>query len=430
MDCLFTVPVLPSIWLLLVTFVRADSNDSRSDDSVGWQTGPDYRGTLSLVWTCLSTIFACTWTVLHLNLPSRFDTTRQKVFRKIKWMAVNILFPEFIFSKSVCDLRLALEELRQFDEKMREKEWLSEWQVPFYVDHMEWVSTWRWKVKYPQQASRLYRLLCLKIPPNTALVEESEPPRDSEREPPVHFSNTQTWTVIHSYYAQMGGLLYWNGTHVDRNMKPEYVALNGYKLTSRFEWPALLRHPLDHLYLTGKDIQDKSKADLLAKGVAVLQITWLIFSIAIRGVWGLPITQLEIATIAFALMAIATYIVNWWKPKDVSEATILPYLVCEGRLSSEHRLAETAFPGGFDERSSRPFIYSNSFMGRLWLQRDPETDEHKRLRATDARVLNDQVPMEGEFPAMFRLLAASSLVFGGLHLSPLIPSLYAGGWLV
>jgi hypothetical protein len=80
----------------------------------GWEAGPTSRGTLSLLWGCLLTIFACTWTVLHLNVPGLEDGMWWKL-RKIKWMAITILFPEFILSKAVCDLRLAICELHEFD---------------------------------------------------------------------------------------------------------------------------------------------------------------------------------------------------------------------------------------------------------------------------------------------------------------------------
>ncbi|GAB1314002.1 hypothetical protein MFIFM68171_04212 [Madurella fahalii] len=66
-------------------------------------------GTLSLVWT---TIFACTWTVLHLNVPGRNESAWRRGLRKTKWITINMLFFEFVFSKAVCDLRLALDELR------------------------------------------------------------------------------------------------------------------------------------------------------------------------------------------------------------------------------------------------------------------------------------------------------------------------------
>ncbi|KAH8757919.1 hypothetical protein F5883DRAFT_358875, partial [Diaporthe sp. PMI_573] len=58
----------------------------------------------------------------------------------------------------------------------------------------------------------------------------------------------------------------------------------------------------------------RSKADWLAKGISMLQMTWLIINVIVRGTTGLPITQLEISASAFAVMAIGIYMANWWKP--------------------------------------------------------------------------------------------------------------------
>jgi len=83
-----------------------------SELTVGWQAGPTQRGTLTLIYSCLVTVFACTWTVLHLNVPGLDDGPWIKALRKAKWMAITVLFPKFILSKAICDLRLALTLLR------------------------------------------------------------------------------------------------------------------------------------------------------------------------------------------------------------------------------------------------------------------------------------------------------------------------------
>ena len=31
---------------------------------------PDGRGTVDLLWTCLGTVFLCTWTIQRLDIPS------------------------------------------------------------------------------------------------------------------------------------------------------------------------------------------------------------------------------------------------------------------------------------------------------------------------------------------------------------------------
>lgn len=62
----------------------------------GWVDSPNGRGTYDIVWTCFFTIFVCTFTVLHLNVPSPHDHYRHILFRKIKWMTFAIVVPEVV----------------------------------------------------------------------------------------------------------------------------------------------------------------------------------------------------------------------------------------------------------------------------------------------------------------------------------------------
>ncbi|KAF3761385.1 hypothetical protein M406DRAFT_281352, partial [Cryphonectria parasitica EP155] len=319
MACRLSLSVLLLAWLITAVNAQDLADNSTTNVLVGWQTGPDTRSTLGLIWSCLGTIFACTWTVLHLNLPGLDDTTWEKTLRKVKWLAINILFPEFIFSKAVCDLRLALEELRE-----------------------------------------------------------------SETE--------QKWTAVHSYYAQMGGLL---KLHYILH-GPAYSVFTACMLTPQYKWNKNSDHPLVHLVLSKDDIQDKSKADWLLKGIAVLQITWLIVSVAARHTTKLPITQLEIATVAFAIMAVAIYLASWWKPKDVSRPTVLQ--------------------GGYDGYFAEGVIHRTQRLTLRLLSPTRAADESKsREESYCERVQNDVVWMGGNNPPMFVLMAISSMVFGGLH---------------
>jgi hypothetical protein len=60
----------------------------------GWVGSPDERGTLDIVWSCVSTLFICLWSMLHLNLPSRKDTFWNIFWRKARWLLLGILAPE------------------------------------------------------------------------------------------------------------------------------------------------------------------------------------------------------------------------------------------------------------------------------------------------------------------------------------------------
>jgi hypothetical protein len=73
---------------------------------------PNVRGTMQIVWSCLSIIVICTWTIQHLNVPvqarprSNFQSFLRTLYlfrRKVKWMIVTLLGPEFMVGKSLAD---------------------------------------------------------------------------------------------------------------------------------------------------------------------------------------------------------------------------------------------------------------------------------------------------------------------------------------
>uniref|UniRef100_L2G741 Uncharacterized protein n=1 Tax=Colletotrichum fructicola (strain Nara gc5) TaxID=1213859 RepID=L2G741_COLFN len=348
--------------------MTSDAASKLGADIVGWTPGPETRGTLSLVWSCVITIFACTWTVLHLNVPGRDEKPLAIALRKAKWMAINMFFPEFIFSKAVCDLRLALDELRDFEENLLSLKKSSD---------------------------------CLRLDPSESTSTENIQKSPRRRKVPVRWRTIQTWTIVHSYYAQMGGLLHpsptkpYQGSAKDQSYDPIYYCLTGSKLTSRYRWNLNQPPPLDNLILRDRDVKDKSKADWLLKTIAVFQIAWLILGVTIRGIIGLPITQLEIATVSFAVMAMLTYAANWWKPKDISQPTILQKF--RGRSEVEVQSGSQ----------------TQSFM--RWIWSPAKAADEARIVQDVSRVPNDVVSMEGHAPYMIVLMTFSSLAFGALH---------------
>ncbi len=62
----------------------------------GWVSQPNGRGTFDIIWNSLITIFLCTWTSLHLNVPSLKETYWQRRSRKLRWMVQAVIGPEFI----------------------------------------------------------------------------------------------------------------------------------------------------------------------------------------------------------------------------------------------------------------------------------------------------------------------------------------------
>ena len=91
---------LLTILTLILHFAIASavstSNATSSGHREGWVSQPDGRGTFDIIWSSLFTIFLCTWTSLHLNVPALKETYWQQCVRKFKWMVMAIMAPEFL----------------------------------------------------------------------------------------------------------------------------------------------------------------------------------------------------------------------------------------------------------------------------------------------------------------------------------------------
>ena len=69
----------------------------------GWVSEPNGRGTWSILWSCLATIFLCTWSAMHLDVPECHDSW-YLFFQKLRWMLVAIMAPELILYSTVLRL--------------------------------------------------------------------------------------------------------------------------------------------------------------------------------------------------------------------------------------------------------------------------------------------------------------------------------------
>ncbi|TFK65787.1 hypothetical protein BDN72DRAFT_180077 [Pluteus cervinus] len=112
------------------------------------------------------------------------------------------------------------------------------------------------------------------------------------------------WTKVHGQFAQMGGFA----------RKDNRRVLHPYPLRR------LLRDgrvDVEELQLTEKEIQDKSKGDILSKILVSFQTTWFVFECIARLQQGLPLIELEVVTLAFATLNLFTYALWWYKPLNV-----------------------------------------------------------------------------------------------------------------
>ncbi|KIK64257.1 hypothetical protein GYMLUDRAFT_437380 [Collybiopsis luxurians FD-317 M1] len=194
------------------------------------------RSTSEIVWSCITTIFACTWVAVHPNVPFIHASNRELLWRRAKILAVALIAPEFVIIWAANQLRSAFHAVRTLRE----------------------------------------------------------------------FDACQHWTMTHGMFLVMGGFML-----TDASGKISQVLQEKNLAHLLFQGDIVLPH------ISESEIMDRSKGDALAKTLVLIQTTWFIAQVISRAVLHLPITELELTTVAFALLNFFTYALWWKKPLDV-----------------------------------------------------------------------------------------------------------------
>jgi len=113
------------------------------------------------------------------------------------------------------------------------------------------------------------------------------------------------WILAHGFFATMGGFMEYEGNQPIRVLLPDELEL--YSLTGNGDFPRISK----------AEINGKSKGDAISKFVVILQTGWFVAQCIARGVQGLPITELELATVAFAALNFVIYLLWWDKSQNV-----------------------------------------------------------------------------------------------------------------
>jgi hypothetical protein len=99
---------------------------------------------------------------------------------------------------------------------------------------------------------------------------------------------------------------------------------------------------LDHLSrkrcISENEIKDRSKGDALAKTIVLIQLIWFLTQIIVRRVLQLPITPLEITTVAYIAVSGILYGIWWKKPKDVRHP--IGITLTDGKHQSKYQIAK------------------------------------------------------------------------------------------
>ncbi|KAL8992313.1 MAG: hypothetical protein Q9169_007197 [Polycauliona sp. 2 TL-2023] len=245
---------------------------------------PGGRGTWSLLYSCIFTLALCVWTAIHPNLPNLGTSQTQKYRFKALWVLVAIFAPEVgvltAFKQYRKATTFAVELSRIRDEhalRAREK-----------------------SIPDPQDLEGQ----------KSPRVDHHASADTNTTAPAPPFSKT------YGFYVLMGGLSI-NVSHLHDRLSHVYLLPNGVLELAR----------KGHFFhVSDADINDKSKANWLAKGLVFLQITWTVLQCLSRKIVGLPLSILEVHILVHAGCALIMYVLWFNKPLDVDQ----PILITNG----------------------------------------------------------------------------------------------------
>nr|OQO19891.1 hypothetical protein B0A51_13394 [Rachicladosporium sp. CCFEE 5018] len=223
---------------------------------------PNLRSTFNILWSSLATIAACTYCVLHFDVP-RQHNGRDPGWRgdlkwlskglgmKLKWCIVAILAPEYYLMIAAM----------QYD-----------------------------------AARRLQRRL-------------------QDLDNSVH--GGRQWSINEAFFISMGGygVSYWSDS-TDRKVAELWTKSFTHLLELA---PSLVLPEL----LDADEVTAQSKTDMFTKSIVLAQILYFVVAVISRWIEHLPVSPLEVATLAFTVCSFCTHGLFWHKPQGVTAVTTI-----------------------------------------------------------------------------------------------------------
>ncbi|KAG1848544.1 hypothetical protein DFJ58DRAFT_467307 [Suillus subalutaceus] len=232
-----------------------------------------------IIWSCGVTLFACTWTAVHTNVPGMDEKAFAITSRRLFTMVMALIAPELMVTWATRQFFSARAAAKDFNDE---------------------IGAQRAKTQGDHQVISEATVQSL------GEIEKSSGSPSGPK--PADFT---VWTATNGFFAWMGGFMLYIDSKPHATLTPPellHFVHEGY---------------VDMPIITEADIEDRSKGDGLSKGIAILQLAWFVAQLVARYVQNLPVTLLEIDTLAITALTCIAYCLWWKKPKDVRR----PYVV-------------------------------------------------------------------------------------------------------
>jgi len=224
---------------------------------------PSGRGTIGLVTSCLTTLALCVWTAIHMNISPTKTSSFKRFWVKLSWASLSIIAPEITLLRALMQYETAA-ALRK-------------------------------------ERNAIYQ----------EIKQQGFVPRSATSSPNSKTHDSIKWTLEHGFFALMGGFV------VSVKEKNQWILDDGRTLTPRGVLELARLNVLPEVNV--ETVRNRSQSDRLAKAIVILQVSWMFVQTISRAIYRLPITLLELNTLAHISVALALYGLWWKKPQDVKE---------------------------------------------------------------------------------------------------------------
>ncbi|KAG2066521.1 hypothetical protein BDR04DRAFT_1160194 [Suillus decipiens] len=308
------------IFLYLVGVIQAipttNATNTTTDNSL---EAPSFttRTLWAIVSSSILTLFACIYSAIHPNIPNPKDGALHILQRRLGIMIMALIAPELIITWAMRQWLSACKVTRQFkdsgypsicpeqsEEKAPDDTSKNRFlrfirQSPFFVLLCFFTSPFFRQVFSLFTKSVLSALVSLwRVPYTLVRCIEAEQSESSDLE-------DYTWTQTHSFFVLMGGFMLYVDEKPYHTLQPDEVL-------------KLIRTGcIDTPTLTANQIHDRSKGNAISKGLIMIQVAWFVVQLITRAIYHLETTQLEMGTLAFAVLNFASCAVWWSKPLNV-----------------------------------------------------------------------------------------------------------------
>ncbi len=291
---------------------------------------------------CLITIFACTWTAIHPNIPAQDledsetvlgpEVSNSKLRKKAKRIAnrvqltlLAIIFPEFFLGQAWADRQAASKSANDFNHATNPWRLEADWTAThaFYANMGGLILKVRKDALTPDQQRSLgdWQQRMSKLRPSwterssyAGIVTGGSCFR-LKMLVQIHWS----WTYATSYFRGQPAL---DQTGIvdqgKRYIEPVTIwYLNADQIHTLRSSGVLRSWPQVAISL----IEDKSDANVVGKLMSMATIGWLVISVFWQLGHGSAITPIEATAMAYAIVAVITYGLWFEKPLDVNTST-------------------------------------------------------------------------------------------------------------